>query len=64
MLYQYRVKKGKPIQTLSNFDSHILITFSKFIGIKDSNEAEILAILKALRLQVGSFLEPLIIERD
>lgn len=36
----------------------------KSVGVKDSNEAEILAILKALRMYACSFQELLIIESD
>lgn len=42
----------------------LLCMFSKGVGAKDSNKAEVLAILEALRIFARSFHESLIIERD
>lgn len=49
---------------LCNHGNLILFSFSSFIGVKDLNEAEILAILEAIRLFNVSFWQPLIMESD
>ena len=49
---------------LHNHDSLTLLSFSSYIGVKDSNEAEILAIHEALKLYKVSFNHPLIVESD
>lgn len=38
--------------------------FSKHVGVRDSNEAEGLAILEALHVYSATFLEELIVESD
>ena len=38
--------------------------FSKHVGVRDSNEAEVLEILKALRLFSTNFGDALIVESD
>lgn len=40
----------------------VLATFSKAVGVKDSNEAELLAILEGLRLFIVSFQGRLVVE--
>lgn len=40
---------------LRNFEGQSLVPFSKYIGIKDSNEAEIVAIIEALRMYACFF---------
>lgn len=47
----------------SNRDD-ILFMFSKSVGVKESNEAEVMAILEALRLFSSSFQAKLIVESD
>ena len=47
--------RGKPVQAeirgvLRNSEGEVLLMFSKNIGVCDSNEAEVLAILKGLKL--------------
>ena len=42
----------------------MLFMFSKNVGIKESNEAEVLAILEALRIFSSTFKESLIVESD
>ena len=49
---------------LLNFKGEVLISFSKPIGIKDSNEAEVFAILKTLRIYSRSFGDNLIVESN
>ncbi|XXG44210.1 hypothetical protein AAC387_Pa01g4073 [Persea americana] len=43
---------------------NVLLMFSKKVGIKESNETEVLAILEALRLFFSSFREKLLAESD
>lgn len=38
--------------------------FSKNVGVKNSNEAKVLAILEALRLYSGSILEEFVVESN
>ena len=38
--------------------------FSKSVGIRDSNEAEVLTILETLRIFVASFHGPLLVESE
>ena len=64
-----RVARGKPGLVgiggvLRNHEGFIFLSFSSFIRVKDSNEAEVLAILEALRLFRVSFRQPLIVESD
>lgn len=40
----------------------VLAMFPKAVGVKDSNEAELLAILEALRLFIASFQGRLVVE--
>ena len=49
---------------LCNHDGLTLLSFSTYIGVKDSNEAEIFAILEALRVYKVLFNHPLIVESD
>lgn len=49
---------------LRNSRGEVLISFSKSIGDGDSNEAEVLAILEALRIYLGSLDKSLIMEND
>lgn len=49
---------------LRNHKGELLYMFSKNVGIKDSNEAEILAILEALRIYHRPFQYPLVVESD
>ena len=49
---------------LHNYKGEVLIMFSKHIGVCDSNIAEVLAILKALRLFPRDCSEALIVESD
>lgn len=49
---------------LRNDEGEVLISFSKSIGLKDSIEVTVLAILEGLRLYVGLFQESLIVESD
>lgn len=53
------------IGVLCNYDCEVLLTFSQFVGVKGSNEVEILAILEALRLYYMCVLSnALIVESD
>ena len=61
--------KGKPDLAaiggvLRNQKGEVLFMFSKDAGIKDSNEAEVLAILEALRIFHTSFHHYFIVESD
>lgn len=47
-----------------NQEGLTLLSLFSFVGVKDSNEAEILAILEALRLFRVLFRQPLIVESD
>ena len=49
---------------LRNDKGEVLLMFSKSVGIRDSNEAESLAILEALRIFSTSFHGPLLVESD
>lgn len=49
---------------LRNHEGIIFLSFSSSIEVKDSNEAEVLAILEALRLFRVSFRQPLIVDSD
>lgn len=51
-------------EVLRNSRGEVLISFSKSIGDRDSNEAEVLAILEALRIYLGSLNKSLIMEND
>ena len=42
----------------------MLLSFSKSIGVKDSNEAEVLAILVALGFWMSLFHDPFIVDND
>lgn len=42
----------------------ILYSFSKNVGVRDSNEAEVLAISEARSIHKGSFPERLLVESD
>ena len=59
--------RGKPSSAgigsaLRNYKGEVLHIFSKHVGIKDSNEAEVLAILEALHIYRSSCKESLIVE--
>ena len=49
---------------LRNHKGEIIYMFSKHVGIKDSNEAEVLAILEALLIYRSSYHQSLILESD
>ena len=49
---------------LRNFKGEVLLLFSMSVGVKDSNEAEVLAILEALWLFSSSFQAKLNVESD
>lgn len=51
-------------EVLRTEKKEVLIFLSKPIVVGDSNEAYVLAILKALRIYSGSFLEKLIVKSD
>ena len=64
-----RAAKGKPGPigiggVLRNHDGLTLLSFSSYIAVIESNEAEILAIREAQRLYKVSFHHPLIVESD
>lgn len=46
---------------LTDHKGNVLLTFSKNIGIKESNMVEVLAILEALRLFFSSFRDKLLV---
>ena len=63
------VARGKPGPAviggiLRNYKGEVLFMFSKYIGIKDSNEAEVLAILEALRIFVSNNFHSIVVESD
>lgn len=49
---------------IGNFEGQVLLSFSKFIGVRDSNEVEILVIVEALRLCASSIQEMLMVASD
>ena len=49
---------------LCNNKSGVLFMFSKFVGVSESNEAEVLSILEALKIFYSTFKETLIVESD
>lgn len=49
---------------LHSSQGQFLFIFSMFIGVRDTNDVEILAILEAIRIYVSSFQESLIVESD
>ena len=49
---------------LCNDKDEVLLMFPKSVGIRESNEAEVLAILEALRIFSASFHAPLVVESD
>lgn len=52
------------MHTPHNDKGDILYLFSKGVGIKDSNETEVLAVFEALRIFSHSFQGRLIVESD
>ena len=61
--------RGKPGlggigRVLRNHKGKVLYMFSKHVGFKDSNEAEVLAILEFLCLYHSSYQHYLIVESD
>lgn len=59
--------KPRPVgigRVLCNSNGEVLLQFSKHIGIRDSNEAELMAIIEALRIYSRSFQAMLIAESD
>lgn len=51
-------------EMLRNHKGEVLISFSKPIGVKNSNEAEMWAIFEAMRIYSGSFHESSVVESD
>lgn len=49
---------------LCNHKGEILLMFSKHVGSKESNEAEVVAMLEALRIFSGSFQGKLIVKSN
>lgn len=49
---------------LRNHRGEVMYIFSKHIGIKDSKEAEVLAILEAFHIYHSSYHQSLIVESD
>lgn len=51
-------------EEMLNDKEEVLCLFSKGVGVKDCNEAEVLTILEALRIFPHSFYERLIVDSD
>ena len=49
---------------LRNYKGDVLFMFSNYIGIKDSNEVAVLAILEALRICVLNNFHSIVVESD